>query len=223
MLLVAVGVLGGVYLLFASAALLQLSAAQLAATRTPQMLMAGLLWGPAGRWAMLGLSTAAVLMSFNAGVLGASRLVYGLAREGCLPRVLTRTQGPQAVPLAAIGLTVGVALCASLAAGALRATDLLGSVAAVLIALCYAGLLAASLVLARRQPQGASASAIGIESAALAAMALLLLAMGGDAAAWPATVAAAAVCTVCALTARALHRRTTAATGSSGAPLGRPA
>ena len=42
--------------------------------------------GEAGRWAMLLVSTAAVLMSFNAGVLGASRLVYGLAREGCLPR-----------------------------------------------------------------------------------------------------------------------------------------
>jgi amino acid transporter len=218
-LLVAVALLGGVYLLFASAALLQLSPEQLAGTRTPQLVMAARLWGPAGGWAMLLLSTAAVLMSFNAGVLGAARLVYGLGREGCLPRWLTRTQGAQAVPLAAIGLTVTAALCGSLAACALHLTDLLGSVAAVLIALCYAGLMAASLVLARREPRGSAPAARGIETAALAAMALLLTAMAFDTAARPGTLLAAGVCLACSGAAGALHRRTRTVSTSTGAPL----
>jgi amino acid transporter len=154
-------------------------------------------------------------------VLGASRLVYGLAREGCLPRGLTRTQGAQAVPLAAIGLTVAVALGGSLAAGALHLTDLLGSVAAVLIALCYAGLMAASLVLARREPKGSAQAACGIEAAALWAMGALLLAMASDAAARPGTLLAAALGLACAGAARALHRRTAAAPTTPGAALRR--
>jgi ethanolamine permease len=209
-LLVAVVVLGGVYLLFSAAALLQLSSGQLAATRTPQLVMARLSWGDGGGWAMLVMSTAAVLMSFNAGVLGASRLVYGLAREGCLPRVLTRTRGVHAVPLVAIGSTVGVALCASLIAGGLRVADLLGSTAAMLIALCYAGLIAASRVMARREPRGSTQAACGIETAALGAMAALLLAVTFDSAARPGTLLAATVCVSCAAVARALHRRTAA-------------
>jgi amino acid transporter len=204
-LLVSVAVLGLAYLAFAAAALLQLDAAALAATRTPQLLLAALLWGEAGRWAMLVVSTAAVLMAFNAGVLGASRLLYGMGREGCLPRWLAATAAGSAVPVNAIATTVAVALAGSLLAGALHADALLGSAAAVLICICYAGLLAACLTLERRG--GAAWPAVALEAAALLGMALLLLAMSLDASAWRASALAAVACVLCGLAALLLNRR----------------
>jgi amino acid transporter len=208
-LLLAVAVLGAAYLLFAAAALTQLDSTQLAATRTPQMLLARILWGEAGRWAMLLVSTAAVLMAFNAGVLGASRLLYSLAREGCLPRWLARTSQTRAVPVNAIAATVLLALLASLVSRHLRAGDLLGGIAAVLICLCYAGLLASSLRLARRE--GARWQVWAVEAAALPAMCALLLAMLFDATAWNVSLGAASVCLVCAALALRLGSKTPAA------------
>jgi ethanolamine permease len=201
---VAVLVLATAYLLFAAAALVQLGSAGLADTRTPQLLMAAQLWGEPGRWLMLGVATAAVLMAFNAGVLGASRLLYSLAREGCLPRWLAQADARRAVPVRAIAVTVGTAAACSLAAQALHASSVLGGAAAVLIVLCYGSLLAANLRLAQRE--GASAQARRLDTAALLAMAGLLAATTCDPAAWRATALAALGCAACGLLAWRLAR-----------------
>jgi amino acid efflux transporter len=206
-LLVAVLVLGLVYMAFAAAALTHLGAAQLAGTRSPQMLLAALLWGSVGRWVMLAVSTAAVLMAFNAGVLGASRLIYGLAREGCLPRSLSATLPGSGAPARALALVVGASLGCSLLVQALQASDLFANVAALAICICYAGLLAASLKLARRESAAKAALAPAIEGGALLAMVLLLSALLLDPQAWPQTAFAACACAVLLGCARLVHLR----------------
>ncbi|HEY2977653.1 MAG TPA: APC family permease [Burkholderiaceae bacterium] len=205
-LLCAVLLLGAVYMSFATAALLHLDASALSATRTPQMMLAALTWGEHGRRVMLLISTAAVLMAFNAGVLGASRMVYSLAREGCLPGVLAKTLNGSGAPAHAIAATVCVSLCCSLVTQVVHASDLLGHVAAVLICICYGGLLAASLVLAGRAGRDCR-PAFAVEAGALLAMVLLLAAMLCDPAAWRQSLVAAVACGLSFLYAARAHSR----------------
>jgi amino acid transporter len=207
-LLAAVAVLGVVYLAFAAAVLMQLGPAALAHTRAPQLLLAALLWGESGRWLLLAVSTAAVLMAFNAGVLGAARLVYALAREGVLPAPLARTAARSGAPVPAVLAIVALALGCSGAVRAFDAGDAFANTAAVIICLCYAALLAASLVLARRQPRPAPRWAFGVEATALGAMLLLLVAMLADPAAWLPSSLAATACALLLLCARRAHART---------------
>ncbi len=217
-LLAAVAVLGIVYLAFAAAVLMQLGPATLAQTRAPQLLLAALMWGEGGRWLLLGVSTAAVLMAFNAGVLGAARLVYSLAREGVLPLPLARTAAASGAPVPAVVCIVTLALACSAAVHAFDAGDAVANTAAVIICLCYAALLAASLVLAHRQPRPAPRWAFAVEAAALAAMLLLLVAMLADPAAWLPSSMAASACALLLLCARRAHSRTT--TPAPAAPRG---
>lgn len=207
-LLAAVLVLGFVYLSFAAAVLVQLGSATLTTTRAPQLLLAAMLWGEPGRWLLLAVSTAAVLMAFNAGVLGASRLLYSLAREGCLPRALAQTAAGSGAPVNAVAATVGMSLACSAVVRGLGAADLFANAAAVVICLCYAALLAASLVLARRKPMATHRAAFAIEAAALAGMVLLLLAMLADPAAWRPSLLAAGASAALWLLARRAHART---------------
>lgn len=216
-LLVAVLLLGTMYLVFGAAMLRHFDAATLAATRMPQLLLAQRLWGEPGRWAVLLISTAAVLMAFNAGVLGASRLLYGLAREAVLPRTLLVVAPGSGAPVRAMALTVAVALAGSVAARTLGASDLFGGVAAMLICLCYAALLLASVVLARRQTAPRPRRGMLIDAAALLVIALLTLGMLFDPAAHTTAVAALAACVLCLVFALAAVQCT------SRLPLGRPA
>jgi len=94
---------------------------------------------------------------------------------------------------------VGVSLCWSLIARALQASDVLASVAAAIICICYAGLLAASLVLARRDAGRDRLPAFLVEAGALLAMVLLLVAMLCNPDAWRQSVMAVAACGVCML------------------------
>jgi APA family basic amino acid/polyamine antiporter len=170
-LLASIALLGCMYLLFALGALAHLSPAEWAATDKPQMLLAAKLWGKNGTWFMLAMSTCAVLTAFNAGVLGAARLLYALAREGVLPAVLGTTARFSAAPVAAIAATAILSLLSALLAHALHNTYLLGSIAAVIICLCYSALLAASLALHRH---GGAKVAQALEALALLAMLGLL-------------------------------------------------
>jgi amino acid transporter len=130
---------------------------------------------------MLAASALAVMTGFNAGLLGAARMVYALAREGVLPRAFGATAGTSEAPVAGILATAAVCIGSALLVRHLGAAYLLGSAAAVVICLCYCALLAASLKLHwthtapadRRWPRGAQLS----DSCALAVIVLLLAAL----------------------------------------------
>jgi amino acid transporter len=177
-LVTAVLLLGIVYMIFAAAVVANLDAATLARTDKPQMLLAQQLWGTYGKAAVLGISCLTVVTSFNAGVLGASRMLYALAREGVLPRAVGTTAPLTGAPVAAIVLATAVSLGSALAALKIHDNYLLSNVAAVSICICYCGLLAASLKLDQTPLAVKSLwSKRAAQSIALLLMAALMLAL----------------------------------------------
>lgn len=59
--------------------------ADIVAGTTPQVRYFEVLLGPAGPYLALGVSFLAIFSTFNAGIMGGSRLIYVLTREGILP------------------------------------------------------------------------------------------------------------------------------------------
>ena len=151
-MIVAIAVLALTYGVFAAALDAQLDRRLVAADPTPQITLGVLLFGETGRYAMAAVCLMAMLTSFNAGLMGASRLAYGLAREGLLPAWIARIDLRSGVPynaVAGIGclscaLTVGV-----MATGAYRAA---GLAVAAIVCLVYAALMGAVLCLRRSRP-----------------------------------------------------------------------
>ena len=80
----AVALLGLMYLAFGLALKLSLPAALLASSSVPHVTLGEHLLGGPGRWLAQALSLFALLTTLNAGLMGATRLVYGLARERAL-------------------------------------------------------------------------------------------------------------------------------------------
>lgn len=145
----------------------------------PHVVVARDAFGAAGVPLAITLSLLAVFTSFNAGILGASRLIYGIAREGRLPRwcaqLYLRTGAPVGAllligALAAVSMALVIAFELQLAAAA---------VAAAIVAVAYGTLLlaAARLRIAERPP----AFACPIPSSLLYAGALCLLLLAGAA------------------------------------------
>ncbi len=74
----------------------------LAASATPHLIFAEALAGPAGLIVVGVISALATFTSFNAGMMGNSRLVYGMAREGTLPKALSKIHLTYFSPWAAL-------------------------------------------------------------------------------------------------------------------------
>jgi amino acid transporter len=54
----------------------------------PHVVFAAYVFGPVGRWVMIVTSLCMSLTTFNAGLIGVSRFVYGMARDNVLPKSL---------------------------------------------------------------------------------------------------------------------------------------
>ncbi|MGB9887653.1 MAG: APC family permease [Moorellales bacterium] len=149
----AIGVLSVTYAIFTVAMSSTADIASLAASPVPQLLFARKLLGPAGMAWMVGLSVAASVTTFNAGLLSLSRFVYSTAREHVLPSALARISRRYFTPWAAILAVFAFALPVSLAVYLTRSYLVLVNVGAATEALVYvlAGLAVWSL--RRREPQ----------------------------------------------------------------------
>jgi amino acid transporter len=120
----------------------------------PHVAIAGKAYGNVGRWCAGFLSVAATVTTFNAGILGASRLVYALSREGALPRAMSRVSERNGTPYAAI-LTMGSgALCVSLAAHATNSALAAALACAAIYGVIYALLAFAALLQRGRAKAG---------------------------------------------------------------------
>lgn len=95
------------YVLIMYAMSYSLTSDEVASTMTPHILLGKLLFGIYGPYIMAILSLLALLTTFNAGLLGASRLIYAVAREGRFPTLLSSISFKTGVPKAAI-LLIGV-------------------------------------------------------------------------------------------------------------------
>jgi amino acid transporter len=96
-----------VYGIFAAGMGRQLMPGDLAGNPIPQITLGAALYGGAGRYVLAAVSLLAMLTSFNAGLMGASRLLYGLAREGVAPAWVAHISLRTGVPInavAAVGL-----------------------------------------------------------------------------------------------------------------------
>lgn len=90
-----------------------LGVATLAGSSAPLAATAGALWGPG--FVLLLLTASVSMLGFLQGnLLGTSRLVYALARDGFLPRPLAGISAGTRVPVAAVLLHAGLALALAL-------------------------------------------------------------------------------------------------------------
>lgn len=168
---VSVVLLAALYALFAAAVNVHADILSSRDVRAPQMILAGRLWGATGTAITLAISTLAVLTTFSAGMLGASRLLYYLGREGMLPRGLATASPSSGAPLAGIACITLVAFAAALFVHHNGDWGTPASVAAVLVCLCYGGMLAAGL---RTRPRGEAGHSKRIDASEVV-VALLML------------------------------------------------
>jgi amino acid transporter len=144
----AIIVLAVLYVVFSTAFLH--TAPQQHSLNAPQLSLGDALFGRAGVMVMMGLSLLAMLTSFNAGLMGAARLVYGIAREGHLPKMCSRISLNTCAPVGAIAALGGVSLLAALVAGFYQLHLAMAVVAAVITAMVYGAVIFAMLVLRRQ-------------------------------------------------------------------------
>jgi amino acid transporter len=87
---ISVGLLTVTFALFAYATMGILPLSQAVHSPIPHLIFGQTLAGRIGLYIMAGVSFLATMTSFNAGVMGNSRLIYALAREGSFPRFMSR-------------------------------------------------------------------------------------------------------------------------------------
>lgn len=113
-MLLAVGILSLVYAVFTVAMTAVVPREELLSSPVPHMLFARHALGPAGVWAMVGLSLAASATTFNAGLISVSRFIYASARECVLPPVFSRVSMRFLTPWVAVLTVFVIGVSASL-------------------------------------------------------------------------------------------------------------
>ena len=104
-------------------------------------------------WAcMIGTSLCMSLTTFNAGLMGMSRFLYGMARDGVLPRGLASLSARFSTPDRAVLAVYGVSLVVSALVYWSQRFVLLVNLAAATEAFIYAAAAAAVIALRRRDP-----------------------------------------------------------------------
>ena len=178
-MVVAVALLGLMYLAFGLALKLSLPPAVLASSSVPHVALGAHLLGLPGRWAAQALSLFALLTTLNAGLLGATRLVYGLAREQALgPRCsagLVRLSD-EGVPTRVVLALAGCSLLSALWVIAGNHAAAVAGAGAGLYTLIY-GVFAAAHVRLRQLPAAQPGFQARVPVAVYVLLALLALAV----------------------------------------------
>lgn len=117
----------------------------------PPHLMLGVdLFGPTGAYFAVCLSMLAMLTSFNAGLMGAARIVYSMAREDIFPKPVARVSLNTGAPIGAIAI-IGLLSVASASMMFVEDFPIVAAVVVSAIASCIYGLLIlASIVVGRK-------------------------------------------------------------------------
>lgn len=79
----------------------------------PHIIFASAVFGPVGRWVMIATSLCMSLTTFNAGLIGVSRFIYGMARDQVLPKPLANISSRFNTPDRATLLVYVIALTVS--------------------------------------------------------------------------------------------------------------
>lgn len=149
---IAVVLLAVSYAVFVAAMGSVVPVSELSASPVPHLVFGRALAGPAGLSVVAAISVLATITSFNAGMMGNSRLIYALARQGALPPALARVHPRHFTPATAL-------LCMFAAQTLLAFVVVLSGsftvpilLAATIECLIYALVAAAAIRLRRAQP-----------------------------------------------------------------------
>jgi amino acid transporter len=148
---IAVLILVGTYVSLCVALARRLGPGVAGLSPVPHVVLSQATLGRVGSAGALLLTCAATFTTFNAGLLGAGRLIYALGREAALPKAVTRVGARTGVPYVAIA---SVGACAAATAWIMLATDTAIPAAlacAAIYSLVYALLLVAAVALRRRE------------------------------------------------------------------------
>jgi amino acid transporter len=149
---ISVGVLIITFGVFVLGAASQLPRHIISSTPVPQVGYLTAIYGPTGVYLALALALAATVSTFNAGIMGGSRLIYLLAREGHFPEWCASLSLRTGAPVAAVLLLSSLALVSAIAVMAWGAALLVAVIGAAIICVLYAAFLLSALVLRKRRP-----------------------------------------------------------------------
>lgn len=138
-----------VYAVFVLGLVLVLPGPQIAETVFPHVGYLAALFGRAGQWCALVLSAFAIISTFNSGIMGGSRLLYALGREGSMPRVVTTLSG-SGVPYVAILLLGGSVYLAALLVSAQGLVLVCAAAGSAIICFVYAALILSGKIIRAR-------------------------------------------------------------------------
>jgi amino acid transporter len=119
---------------------------------TPHVVFVSGALGPAGRWWMIGTSLCMSLTTFNAGLIGVSRFIYGMARDQVLPKSLANVSARFSTPDRAVLLVYVIALLVSAVVYWTQRFVLLVNLAAATESFIYAFAAAAVIALRVKEP-----------------------------------------------------------------------
>ena len=108
---IGIAVLALMYGLFAFALWLHLPGEEIALTALPHFLAGHIVSSEYGRYGAAFISLLTMMTSFNAGLMGASRLMYAMARQKNLPQIFA-TMSARGVPVNVVLLIGGIAIAA---------------------------------------------------------------------------------------------------------------
>ena len=111
--------------------------------------------GDSGRYLAGVLSLSAIVSTFNAGMMSASRLVFAVARQGHLPRWAASIRPTTGGPLGSVLLLGSLGLVSALVVGTLGLQLVAAVIGAALICAIYAGYMWSALRLRQRDPERA--------------------------------------------------------------------
>jgi ethanolamine permease len=108
--------------------------------------------GGTGKYLAGVLSLSAIVSTFNAGMMSASRLIYAVARQGHLPSWAASIRLTTGAPFGAVLLLGGLGLCSAFVVGGLGLQLVAAVIGAAIICVIYAGYMGSALRLRRLDP-----------------------------------------------------------------------
>jgi ethanolamine permease len=140
------------YCIFSLALATRMSVSGITATAIPQIPYFVQIFGPRGSIVGLVLSILAIVSCFNAGVMGGSRLIYALAREGNFPKSWGKLSLTTGAPIGGV-LALGVlASIASVIIVSFELEEVAAVVGSAIVCCVYAAFMWAVLRLRKTQP-----------------------------------------------------------------------
>jgi len=140
------------YCIFAMALAARMSTDAVTASAIPQLPYFVQMFGPRGAYVGLALSILAIVSCFNAGVMGGSRLIYALAREGNFPKSWGKLSLTTGAPIGGV-LVLGVlATIASVIIVSFELEEVAAVVGSGIVCCVYAAFVWAVLRLRKTQP-----------------------------------------------------------------------